>query len=115
MTMQQITDSLLNIGPMTAFELHVHIGLRRLTTNQQIKLLRNSKSIHITRYDRQPEGVKGRCSPVYALGDLPDAEPLKRVSKKITNQRYTTRYAAVISTKRYSKKRNALGVWAGLI
>lgn len=114
MTMKQIADCLLNIGPMSAFELQLHIGVSRLATNKQIKQLRTKGLVRVDSFERQPNGTKGRCIPVYALGDAPDALALRALTSKIINQRYNARHAAIISTRRYSKQRGALGVWAGL-
>lgn len=114
MTMQQITAALEDIGQMSALELCTHLGLSRLATNKQIKQLRTRKAIHIARYERQPDGLQGRCIPVYALGDAADALPLPARKPAEINRRYYARNVALVSVRRYSKQRGALGVWAGL-
>ena len=114
MTMQQITAALDAIGPMSAHELCVHLGISRLATNKQIKQLRDKKAIHIAHHERQPDGVQGRCIPMYAQGDAPDAAAPGMRSKRDTNQRYHKRHSAIISARRYPVQRSALGVWAGL-
>lgn len=115
MTMKQITDALDHIGAMSRFELQTHLGLSHLAVNKQIRQLRNKKRIHITRFERQPDGVQGRCIPVYALGDKEDAQPLRAATRRDVSQRYYERHSAVISTRRYAKQRAALGPWAGLV
>ena len=115
MTMPQITAALENIGPMSGAELARHLGIARLDSNKQVKQLRDKRLVHIAHYERQPDGQQGRCIPVYALGGSPDAVPPKARSHTETNQRYHARHAAIISTRRYAKRRQALGVWAGLI
>ena len=114
MTMQQITHALEHIGPLSALELSLQLVLSRLAVNKQVKQLREKKRVYITRFERQPDGVQGRCTPVYALGEKNDAKPLDRNHRREVSQRYYARHSAVISTRRYSKRRTALGVWAGL-
>lgn len=114
MTMQQIADALADIGPMSGVELQAHLDISRLAVNRQVKQLRTKQLVHITRYERQPDGHQGRCIPVYALGGKEDAVPLKANSRRDVGQRYYERHSAAISTRRYSKRRAALGPWAGL-
>jgi len=115
MTMKQITTALDDIGPMSALELHRLMGITRLATNKQIKLLRDKGLIRIERYDRQPDGTQGRAAPIYGLGSEPDAQPIRAQSTRQRNQKYNRRHAALISARRYPHVRQAAGVWAGLM
>ena len=114
MTMQKIINSLGRIGPMSGAELAQFIGITHVATNKQLRQLRNLQSVHITRYERQPDGKQGRCIPVYALGNLADAAPLKMRNYSDISKRYYQRHRMEISVRRYHKQRTYLGAWAGL-
>lgn len=118
MTMTQVKQALADVGPMSSDELSRHMGIKQAPTNKQIKQLRARREVRITRYDRQPEGTQGAQGafiPVYALGDLPDAEQPKPQTPAKRNRKYQQRHAALISARRYPGARLAAGVWAGLL
>lgn len=110
---RDLTRALIDAGPMSRAELVLHL---RSTPDAVSYLLRKARpGIYIVRYDRQPEGVSGRCAPVYAVGNRPDATPLARLSNAETRKRYHARHTRLISIRRYPDYHRDQGVWAGLV
>lgn len=106
------------IGPMTAAELERLMNRSRPSVNESLRLLRRStpKRIHIHRYDRQPDGTRGRCVPVYAVGDLPDAPEPGGLSSKQRNEKYRQRHRARLNARNRAR-RGSVGpnIWMGLV
>lgn len=76
-TRQAIIDAL-ETRPMTTVDLCTALGVERCTVGKSVRSLRKAKIVRITGWFDHP-GVKGRRSPVYALGSSPDVpEPCKR-------------------------------------
>jgi hypothetical protein len=78
-----------------------------------LRLLRNRKKVYISRYERQV-GTGGRSTPFYALGEGPDVPEPEQISRKVINQRYNKRRAAIISTKARVRRGTTKSIWAGL-
>ena len=113
MTGDDLIAVLTAAGPMSALELMSHMGMNRNMISTRVRRAR--PRIHIERYERQPDGVGGRCAPIYAAGVGTDAQPLKRLSRFQVTKRYRERHAAVISARRYRDYHIAQGPWAGLL
>lgn len=102
------------VGPMSAREIGHLLGRSRASVANSIRDLRANGLIHISAYERQPDGQGGRFILIMAPGNHPDAKYPKRRSKKETDKRYRERHAAAISARRYGDHRG-LGVWSGLL
>jgi len=111
----EIVRLLTNIGGMSMAELARLIGEKRIRVQKAVRVLRNRRGVYVLRYERQPDGVKGRCTPVYAVGPGEDAKPPTKRSRADTCKRYYKRHSASISARRYTKQREQLGVWRGLV
>ena len=111
----QIKLALDDIGPMSSLELRTLLVLKPTTTQRYLRILRETKQIHITRKDRQPDGTGGRFAPIYAIGEGHDARAPAVRDASERNKRYRKRHAAIISARRYPHARVTAGVWAGLL
>lgn len=112
---EQIKSALLAAGPMSSLELRLHLGIGWAATRNGIMRLRAKKLVRIASYQSQPDGIKGRRSPIYALGSAADAIEAPAKSAADINRDYRKRHSAVISARRYPHVRQAAGVWAGLM
>lgn len=113
-TDKEVLRLLTDIGEMSMAEMVRLTGLKHMRVQKAVRVLRDAGHMYIQRYERQPDGVKGRCTPIYVAGIGEDAKPLPRLSRKTVCKRYRERHAAIISTRRYTKQREQLGVWSGL-
>lgn len=111
----QVLYTLDDVGPLSSYDMALLLNRTQLSIGGSLRRLRKRKLIHITKYERQPDGQKGRCIPIYAVGDVPDAPPLKRIGVLEVNKKYRKRHAAIISARRYVTERKQLGVWGGLV
>lgn len=105
-----------SIGPMSAVELVRLTGRDREKVNESLRLLRRCepKRIHITRYERQ-QNKGGRCIPIYAVGNLPDAPELPGLSHKKRNEMYRERHRARIRTRTEVLRGVQPNIWRGLM
>jgi hypothetical protein len=105
-----------SIGPMSTVELVRLTGRDREKVNESLRLLRRStpKRIHIARYERQ-QNTGGRCIPIYAVGDLPDAPELPGLSHKVRNEMYRERHRARIRARTEVRRGNQPNIWKGLM
>lgn len=105
-----------SVGPMSTMELVRLMGRDRDRVNQSLRLLRRStpKRIHITRYERQ-QNKRGRCIPIYAVGNLPDAPELPGLSSKERNAAYRERHSARLRARSDVRRGSRPNIWKGLM
>ena len=111
---EQLLDLMLTYPPASCAELATLSGWTQMMIADALRILRRKRLVYIASYERQPEGQKGRCIPIYAVGNKIDASPLPRIRKSLIDKRYRQRHAALISARRYPNVRTQLGPWAGL-
>lgn len=104
-----------DIGPMSTADMARLTGRTQQSIGDSLRRLRSRRMIHIARYERQPDGHRGRCTPVYAVGDVQDAPEPRQIGVSERNKAYRRRHKALISARRYTAQRTALGVWSGLL
>lgn len=114
-TCEAVYAALDDIGPMSTAELMLFLDRKAAAMNDATRRLRMRKMVHITRWERQPDGHKGAMIPIYAAGDAEDAPKPKPLDVKQRNKRYRKRHAVAISIRRYGDARNSVGMWSGLL
>jgi hypothetical protein len=113
---EALFEYLRDLGPMSAKELMELTKRSRRAIWDSLVILRNAKRIHICRYDRQEDGVAGRCIPIYKVGNKPDCPKLERVSVLERDRKYRKRNKAVISAKKRAVATGGVAhVWGGLL
>lgn len=103
-----------DIGPMTAAEIAKQVGRGISSSRSYVRELRQLRVVFITAYERQPDGMAGRCIPVYAVGDLPDvAEPRKTPLQR--SRDYIKRHRARLWARDTIRNERTPNFWAGLM
>lgn len=123
MSMQSIREALTRHGPMTAAQLGARVELSPSSISSQLKSLRERREAHIMEWILYTGGGPGgRNTPIYAIGDAPDAASKprgKRALSKAAKEAKAAKAAkaAAVQTKAqaYAEVRQQAGMWGGLI
>lgn len=110
-----IFAALKDIGSMNAAELELHTGFTRLVVNDCLRRLRDKGLIYIARFERQPEGLAGRCIPFYSAGCGVDAMEPKQLTSKQRNAMYRKRHRARLNARMRARRGSVINVWKGLM
>lgn len=102
------------MGSATRKDLESLLGRETDSILGSIRQLRKKKRIYITRYTRQ-DGVGGRCTPHYALGDGPDAPLPKQIDHKTRNAAYRDRHRALLNARNMARRGREYNFWKGLM
>lgn len=108
----EVLRLLTDVGPMTTQEIARLTGRTGHGVRDSLRRLKADKSIHIERYT--PSGWKGRRSPIYAIGDKPDAIEGCDTAK-VRNARYRERMRQVIIARDAVRHSRSVNVWRGLM
>jgi hypothetical protein len=91
-------------GSMTITEMAAETGKLRDAIARVVRDARNAKEIYIKDWERHTTGKRGgTCSPIYTLGNRPDAKPPPRLPDSVYSQRYRERHSAKIRIKRQAE------------
>lgn len=119
MSMQSIREALTRHGPMTAAQLGARVELSPPSISSQLKNLREKREVHIMDWILFTGNGPGRNTPIYALGDAPDAASKprgKRALSKAAKEAKAAKAAAVQAKARaYAEVRQQAGMWGGLV
>lgn len=113
MIRDDILDALRHIGPMTMVEVTHHLGRERVSVFKAMRRLQAERLVYIKEWKR-PER-QGSRSPIYALGNRPDAKEPPPLTTSERERRYRERNRARISVRRYASRSTLVGMWAGLL
>lgn len=118
--MQSIREALTRHGPMTAAQLGARVELGPSSISSQLKSLREKREVHIMEWILYTGGGPGgRNTPIYALGDAPDAASKPRGKRALAEAAKESKAAkaAAMQTKAqaYAEVRQQAGMWGGLI
>lgn len=113
---EELFEYLRDLGPMSARELTQVTGRTRRAIWDSLTLLRDAKRIYICRYEHQEDGVAGRCSPIYKIGNLPDCKMPQRKSTLERDRKYRLRNKAVLQARQRARRSGEpANVWSGLL
>jgi predicted ArsR family transcriptional regulator len=119
MSLQSIREALTRHGPMTTAQLGARVGLGPSSISAQLKSLRERREVHIMEWILFTGNGPGRNTPIYALGNAPDAASKprgKRALAEAAKAAKEAKAAAVQAKARaYAEVRQQAGMWGGLI
>lgn len=110
-----VLKALKDIGAMSASELELHTGFKRLVVNDCLRRLRDKGEIYVSRFERQPDGTAGRCIPYYTAGCGVDAMEPKQLTSKQRNAMYRKRHAAILRARTNARRGRTVSMWKGLM
>lgn len=117
--MQSIREALTRHGPMTAAQLGARVELGPSSISSQLKSLRERQEVHILDWMLFTGNGPGRNTPIYAIGNAPDAASKprgKRALAEAAKESKAAKAAAVQAKARaYAVVRQQAGMWGGLI
>jgi len=114
MSLQSIREALTKHGQLSAAQLGDRIYLGPSSISSQLKTLRERKEVYICDWVLFAGFGPGRNTPIYALGNLPDAENKPRGRLAVAKAAKVATPAQVKSSMYADAKRQA-GMWSGLM
>lgn len=94
--------------PVSALQISQDLGIARETFYDQHR----RGTVHIAEYTRNRNG---HLVALYALGPGEDAKKPKPMTSAERGSNYWYRHRALIRSRRQTKKREAAGIWKGLM
>lgn len=119
MSMQSIMEALTRHGPMTAAQLGARVELSPSSISSQLKSLREQREVHIVEWILYTGNGPGRNTPIYALGDAPDAASKPRGKRALAEEAKAAKAVKAVAVqakaRAYAEVRQQAGMWGGLI
>jgi hypothetical protein len=101
------------VVPMSAADLADCLEMHRKAIDACIRHCRlpgKPKLLYIAKYKRA-EG-RGKWAPLYAVGDLPDKNPPRRIPHKVRNREYRARNPVIVRAKDRARHGTPVDHWA---